>query len=89
MKILIKKWVRTNFAIPKLHCKFSAEVLLSFQREFLTQISAHTFTLGDETSMAANVCGPAFGYLKTGVWLQKQGLSGIFTAAEMMPQFVR
>jgi hypothetical protein len=38
--------------------------------------------------MAANVCGPAFGYLKTGVWLQKHGLSGIFTAAEMMPQFV-
>lgn len=58
-------------------------------RTFEGKISAHTFTLGDETSMAANVCGPAFGYLKTGVWLQKQGLSGIFTAAEMMPQFVR
>lgn len=58
-------------------------------RTFEGKISTHTFTLGDETSMAANVCGPAFGYLKTGVWLQKQGLSGIFTAAEMMPQFVR
>lgn len=58
-------------------------------RTFEGKISTHTFTLGDETSMAANVCGPAFGYLKTGVWLQKQGLSGIFTAAEMMPQFVK
>ncbi|AFY38055.1 hypothetical protein Lepto7376_1721 [[Leptolyngbya] sp. PCC 7376] len=58
-------------------------------RTFEGKISTHTFTLGDETSMAANVCGPAFGYLKTGIWLQKQGLSGIFTAAEMMPQFVR
>jgi hypothetical protein len=57
-------------------------------RTFEGKISTHTFTLGDETSMAANVCGPAFGYLKTGVWLQKHGLSGIFTAAEMMPQFV-
>lgn len=58
-------------------------------RTFEGKISTHTFTLGDETSMAANVCGPAFGYLKTGIWLQKQGLSGIFTAAEMMPQFVK
>ncbi|OKH17006.1 (S)-8-amino-7-oxononanoate synthase BioU [[Limnothrix rosea] IAM M-220] len=58
-------------------------------RTFEGKLSTHTFTLGDETSMAANVCGPAFGYLKTGVWLQKQGLSGIFTAAEMMPRFVR
>lgn len=58
-------------------------------RTFEGKISTHTFTLGDETSMAANVCGPAFGYLKTGVWLQKHGLSGIFTAADMMPQFVR
>ncbi|MGB2926160.1 MAG: saccharopine dehydrogenase-like oxidoreductase [Limnothrix sp.] len=58
-------------------------------RTFEGKISTHTFTLGDETSMAANVCGPAFGYLKTGVWLQKQGLNGIFTAAEMMPRFVK
>ncbi len=58
-------------------------------RTFEGKIATHTFTLGDETSMAANVCGPAFGYLKTGVWLQKQGLTGIFTAADMMPQFVK
>lgn len=58
-------------------------------RTFEGKISTHTFTLGDETSMAANVCGPAFGYLKAGVALQRRGLTGLFTAAEIMPQFVR
>lgn len=58
-------------------------------RTFEGKISTHTFTLGDETSMAANVCGPAFGYLKAGVQLQRRGQYGVFTAAEVMPQFVR
>jgi hypothetical protein len=58
-------------------------------RTFEGKTSTHTFTLGDETSMAANVCGPAFGYLKAGIALRKRGLSGLFTAAEIMPQFVR
>ncbi|MDQ2099997.1 MAG: saccharopine dehydrogenase-like oxidoreductase [Tychonema bourrellyi B0820] len=58
-------------------------------RTFEGKISTHTFTLGDETSMAANVCGPAFGYLKAGIMLQRKGISGLFTAAEIMPQFVR
>src|ERR671933_1325800 len=53
------------------------------------QISTHTFTLGDETSMAAKVCGPAFGYLKAGVMLHKKGIHGLFTLAEIMPLFVR
>ncbi|MGL6338659.1 MAG: saccharopine dehydrogenase-like oxidoreductase, partial [Waterburya sp.] len=44
---------------------------------------------GDETSMAANVCGPAFGYLKAGIALNERGLTGLLTAAEVMPQFVR
>jgi hypothetical protein len=57
-------------------------------RTFEGKISTHTFTLGDETSMAANVCGPAFGYLKAGIALQRRGMSGLFTAAEIMPQFV-
>ncbi|WP_239651494.1 hypothetical protein [Neosynechococcus sphagnicola] len=57
-------------------------------RTFEGRISTHTFTLGDETSMAANVCGPAFGYLKTGVQLHERGLYGLFTSAEVMPQFV-
>ncbi|QLE40207.1 saccharopine dehydrogenase-like oxidoreductase [Nostoc sp. C052] len=58
-------------------------------RTFEGKISTHTFTLGDETSMAANVCGPAFGYLKAGRQLHQRGIYGIFTAAEIMPQFVR
>ncbi len=58
-------------------------------RTFEGKISTHTFTLGDETSMAANVCGPAFGYLKAGVALHRRGMYGVFTAAEIMPQFVK
>ena len=58
-------------------------------RTFEGKISTHTFTLGDETSMAANVCGPAFGYLKAGMALNRRGITGLFTAAEIMPQFVR
>jgi len=58
-------------------------------RTFEGKISTHTFTLGDETSMAANVCGPAFGYLKAGIALNQRGIYGLFTAAEIMPQFVK
>ena len=58
-------------------------------RTFEGKISTHTFTLGDETSMAANVCGPAFGYLKAGISLNQRGIYGLFTAAEVMPQFVQ
>lgn len=58
-------------------------------RTFEGKISTHTFILGDETSMAANVCGPAFGYLKAGIGLHQRGIYGIFTAAEIMPRFVR
>jgi len=58
-------------------------------RTFEGKISTHTFTLGDETSMAANVCGPAFGYLKAGISLHRRGMYGLLTAAEVMPQFVR
>ena len=58
-------------------------------RTFEGKISTHTFTLGDETSMAANVCGPAFGYLKAGMALNRRGINGLFTAAEIMPQFVK
>jgi hypothetical protein len=58
-------------------------------RTFEGKISTHTFTLGDETSMAANVCGPAFGYLKAGIELHQRGTYGLFTAADIMPKFVR
>lgn len=58
-------------------------------RTFEGKISTHTFTLGDETSMAANVCGTAFGYLKAGYKLHRHRIHGVFTAAEVMPSFVR
>jgi hypothetical protein len=58
-------------------------------RTFEGKLSTHTFSLGDETSMAANVCGPAFGYLKAGYSLHQRGLTGLLTAANVMPQFVR
>lgn len=58
-------------------------------RTFEGKISTHTFTLGDETSMAANVCGPAFGYLKAAQELHQRGINGLFTAAEIMPKFVK
>ncbi|MEB3826745.1 (S)-8-amino-7-oxononanoate synthase BioU [Phormidium sp. CCY1219] len=58
-------------------------------RTFEGKISTHTFTLGDETSMAANVCGPAFGYLKAGIRLHQRGFYGLLTSAEVMPLFVK
>lgn len=47
----------------------------------------HTFTLGDETSMAANVNGPALGYMNAGFWLNSQGIKGLFTSADLMPRY--
>jgi hypothetical protein len=38
--------------------------------------------------MAANVCGPAFGYLKAGKRFHQRGIYGLMTAAEVMPIFV-
>ncbi len=57
-------------------------------RTFEGKISTHTFILGDETSMAANVCGPALGYLKAGIKLHSKGIHGLLTCAEVMPSFV-
>jgi hypothetical protein len=56
-------------------------------RTYDGSISTNTFTLGDETTMAANVNGTAFGYLKTAHWLHGIGQHGVFTAAELMPRF--
>ena len=50
--------------------------------------SQHRFILGDETTMAANVCGPALGYLKRAGWLRERGVYGVFGSAEMMPMVV-
>ena len=51
--------------------------------------SSHMFILGDETTMAANVIGPALGYLKRGVWLKAHGLFGVFGCTEFLPMIVR
>jgi len=51
--------------------------------------SSHTFILGDETTMAANVIGPALGYLKRGVWLKAHELFGVFGCTEFLPMVVR
>lgn len=51
--------------------------------------ATHRFILGDETTMAANVIGPALGYLKRGVWLRDHGLFGVFGSADMLPMVVR
>jgi len=51
--------------------------------------SSHRFILGDETTMAANVIGPALGYLKRGVWLKAHGLFGVFGCTEFLPMVVR
>jgi len=53
------------------------------------QRSSHRFILGDETTMAANVIGPALGYLKRAQWLKAQGIFGVFGSTEFMPCIVR
>jgi len=50
--------------------------------------SSHKFILGDETTMAANVIGPALGYLKRGLWLKAKGLFGVFGCTEFLPMVV-
>ena len=49
--------------------------------------STNTFQLGDETSMEANVNGPALGYLKAGIRRNRAGEYGVFGPAELMPGF--
>ena len=51
--------------------------------------SSHKFILGDETTMAANVIGPALGYLKRGLWLKNHGIFGVFGSTEFLPMIVR
>jgi len=51
--------------------------------------SSHKFILGDETSMAANVIGPALGYLKKALWLRNRGIFGVFGSTDFMPMVVK
>ncbi|SIR88453.1 transcriptional regulator [Natronorubrum thiooxidans] len=56
-------------------------------RTFDGETATNTFQLGDETSMEANVNGPALGYLQTGVRRNRAGEYGVFGPAELMPGF--
>jgi hypothetical protein len=58
-------------------------------RTFDGKVSSHRFVLGDETCMAANVIGPALGYLKRARWLKDNGLYGVYGSTEMMPMIVK
>ena len=51
--------------------------------------SSHRFLLGDETTMAANVIGPALGYLKRALWLKHHGLFGVYGCTDFLPMVVR
>ncbi len=57
-------------------------------KTFDGKTSSHRFILGDDTSMAANVVGPALGYLKRARWLKDNGLYGIYGSTEFMPMMV-
>ncbi|MFB6163983.1 MAG: transcriptional regulator [Haloarculaceae archaeon] len=51
------------------------------------EVGTNTFRLDDATSMAANVNGPALGYLKAGVRRNRAGEYGVVGPAELMPGF--
>jgi len=58
-------------------------------KTFSGKIASHKFILGDETTMADNVIGPALGYLKRAKWLNEHGIYGIYGSTEFMPAVVR
>lgn len=52
------------------------------------KVSTHTFTLGDETTMAANVNGSVLGFMSAGVEMYHHyDVSGFKTAAQLLPKF--
>ncbi len=57
-------------------------------KTFDGKTSSHRFILGDEACMAANVIGPALGYLKRARWLKDNGLYGIYGSTQFMPLMV-
>ena len=58
-------------------------------KTFDGKTSSHKFMLGDETTMASNVLGPALGYLKMAIWLRQNKIYGVFGSTEFMPMFVK
>lgn len=58
-------------------------------RTFDGAVSSHRFILGDETTMAANVVGPALGWMKSGLEFHARGIFGVFGSGEILPRFVK
>jgi hypothetical protein len=56
-------------------------------RTFDGEVGTNTFELDDDTSMEANVNGPALGYLKAAVRRNRTGDYGVYGPAELMPGF--
>lgn len=56
-------------------------------RTFDGETGTNTFQLDDNTSMEANVNGPALGYMKAGVRRNRAGEYGVFSPADLMPGF--
>ncbi len=56
-------------------------------RTFDGERGTNTFQLDDDTSMEANVNGPAIGYMKAGVLRNRAGDYGVYGPAEVMPGF--
>jgi Fe-S cluster biogenesis protein NfuA len=51
------------------------------------ETGTNTFQLDDATSMAANVNGPALGYMKAAVRRNRTGDYGVYGPADLMPGF--
>lgn len=56
-------------------------------KTFEGKTATHQFIIGDEASMAANVNGPALGYMNAAFWMNEQGIAGLYTSADVMPRF--
>jgi hypothetical protein len=56
-------------------------------RTFDGERGTNTFELDDDTSMAANVNGPAIGYVKAGVERNRNGEYGVLGPAEVLPRW--
>ena len=81
--------VKVGGVVDTRHAKKPVSTTVTIRgRTFEGRQSQHTFTLGDETSMAANVCGPALGYINTGLWLHDRGICGVFPSSDFMPRFM-
>lgn len=51
------------------------------------ETATNVFQLDDDTSMAANVNGPALGYMKSGVMRNRVGDYGVYGPTDLMPSF--